>query len=190
MKTVRTALLIIACLLGSLPLAGQTVAVKTNLLYDALTSFNIGFEAGLSPRWSLDVSGNYSPLSFDHNQKKFKHWMVQPEARYWFCETFNGHFLALHAQAGFFNVGGLSLGVFPAKSHSRYQGNFYGAGIGYGYQLVLNRRFNLEFEIGGGWMNARFDRYECRTCGEWQGKYTKNYFGLTKAAVSLVFLLN
>lgn len=43
-----------------------------------------------------------------------KHWLVQPEARYWFCEAFNGHFLALHALAGQFNVADMDLGIFPS----------------------------------------------------------------------------
>ena len=34
----------------------QKVAVKTNLLYDATTTMNLGLEIGLGKKWSLDLS--------------------------------------------------------------------------------------------------------------------------------------
>ena len=44
----------------------QKVAVKTNLLYDATTTMNLGLEIGLGKKWSLDLSGNYNPWKFDY----------------------------------------------------------------------------------------------------------------------------
>lgn len=71
----------------------QDIAVKTNLLYWATSTPNIGFEFGLGKRTTLDLVGGYNPwtLNKDDN-KKIKHWMVMPEFRYWLCERFNGHF--------------------------------------------------------------------------------------------------
>ncbi len=43
------------------------------------------------------------------DEARFKHWMVQPEARYWLCEKFNGHFLGVHAHYADYNVGGLKI---------------------------------------------------------------------------------
>ena len=63
-------------------------------LYDLTTTINLGAEVRLAPKWTLDLSGNYNAWSFK-NDKKWKHWMAQPEARYWLCEAFNGHFLGL-----------------------------------------------------------------------------------------------
>lgn len=40
------------------PAVAQKVALKTNLLYDATSTMNLGFEFGLSPKWTLDV---YNP---------------------------------------------------------------------------------------------------------------------------------
>lgn len=48
---------------------GQKAAIKTNLLYDATSTLNLGFEFGLSPKWTLDISGNYNPWQFDDNRK-------------------------------------------------------------------------------------------------------------------------
>lgn len=93
-------------LLFSTSIYGQKVAVKTNLLYDATSTLNLGFEFGLSKKWTLDVSGNYNPWEFGEN-RKMKHWMVQPEMRYWLCEKFNGHFFGLHAHGAQYNWGGM-----------------------------------------------------------------------------------
>ena len=67
--------------LGMESAKAQTVAVKTNLVYDATATINAGLEVGLAPKWSLDLSGNLNAWSKDENTK-WKYWMVQPEARY------------------------------------------------------------------------------------------------------------
>ena len=51
----------------------QKVAVKTNLLYDATTTMNLGLEIGLGKKWSLDLSGNYNPWKFD-DETRLRHW--------------------------------------------------------------------------------------------------------------------
>ena len=84
----------------------QDVAVKTNLFYDAFATINVGAEVGLAPKWTLDVSGNVNAWTLSHG-RKWKHWMVQPEARYWLCDRFAGHFFAVHAHGGQYNIGGL-----------------------------------------------------------------------------------
>ena len=83
----------------------QNVALKTNLAYDAVAAANLGLEFGLAPRWTMDISGNYMPWNF-YNGLTRKHAFVQPEARYWFCDRFAGHFLGIHAHGGIFNMTG------------------------------------------------------------------------------------
>jgi hypothetical protein len=73
----------------------------------------------------------------------------------------------------------------------RHEGNAYGAGFTYGYQLPIAKRWNLEFNVGIGYMRMKYDRYACETCGFLKDKgETKNYFGPTKAGITLVFLIN
>ena len=75
-----------------------------------------------------------------YKTKKWSHWLVQPEIRYWTCETFNGWFLGLHAHGGQMNVGGINI-PFIIQNHSkemkdyRYEGYFYGGGYQYGLPL-------------------------------------------------------
>lgn len=160
-------------------------AIKTNALYWATTTPNLGIEIGLSDKFTLDVSGNYNPWSFSDN-KKIKHWLVQPELRLWTCERFNGHFFGLHAHYAEYNVGGIKM---LGLDNRRYQGNLYGAGISYGYHWILNKRFSIEATIGVGYAYLDYDKYPCGTCGSKLKSGHRNYIGPTKAGLSLVYIL-
>lgn len=172
----------------------QKVAVKTNLLYDASATMNLGFEFGLSAKWTLDISGNYNPWTFSNNQK-WKHWLVQPEARYWLCDRFNGHFFGFHLHAGEYNVNNFNphIKIFNSDlkkiRDNRFQGWFLGAGVAYGYTWALNKHWNVEAEIGIGYAFTQFDKFECGKCGEkLENNKTHHYFGPTKAAINLVYV--
>ena len=152
----------------------QDVALKTNILSDAFMNINAGIEVGLAPRWTLDVSGGFNAWTLSHN-RRWKHWAVQPEARYWFCDRFAGHFIGIHVHGGQYNLGGIDINFkllgtdFSTLKDTRYQGWFLGGGIAYGYTC--------------------YDRFKCAGCGKKIEKNKPhNYFGPTKAAVNLVYL--
>lgn len=185
--------LLLGLLIGS-GVKCQKIAVKTNLLYDipALTA-NAGVEFGLAPRWTLDVSANYNGWTLSH-ERRWKHWLLQPEARYWFCDRFIGHFVGGHLLGGQFNIGGVKNNIhflgsdFSKIGRKRYQGWMMGAGLAYGYAWILGKHWNVEGEIGLGWIYTRYDSFPCANCGKKlsEGK-THNYVGPTKAAVNLVY---
>lgn len=180
--------------LGALfPAFSQKAALKSNLISDALLSPNLGAEFRLSPKWSLDVSGQLNLWSVDGH--KWKHWMVQPEARYWFCRPFSGHFLGVHAIGGEYNFGHLGLNFkflgsdFRKLNTQRYEGWAAGAGIAYGYAWPVHPHWNIEAEIGVGWIYTRYDSYPCAECGKKiDSDKPHNYFGPTKAALNIVYL--
>lgn len=160
-------------------------AVKTNGLYWATTTPNIGVEFGLSEKLTLDVSANYNPWNLGGN-KKLKHWLVQPELRYWLCERFNGHFLGVHAHYAEYNVGGIKmLGI----ERYRYEGNLYGGGISYGYHWILNKRWSLEATVGVGYAYLDYTKYNCGECGAKIKDDTRSYWGPTKAGINLIYIL-
>ena len=100
---------LIPLLLGLLISVGakaQDVAIKTNILYDATATVNLGVEVGLAPKWTLDLSGNLNAWNVNRDER-WKHWLVQPEARYWFCDRFSRHFVGFHLLGGQYNIGGL-----------------------------------------------------------------------------------
>lgn len=185
--------LLLLCICSAGAVRAQEVGIKTNLLYDGLLTANAGVEVGLATRWTLDLSGNLNAWAVDGH--KWKHWMLQPEARYWFCERFAGNFLGFHALGGVYNFGNIKNNVkflgsdFSNLTDKRYQGWAVGVGIAYGHAWILGNHWNLEAEIGAGWIYTGYDVFPCAKCGT---KIAENlhhhYFGPTKAALSLVYL--
>lgn len=193
----RIGIKLLACLFCALTLASffasaQKAAIKTNLLYDATASVNLGVEVGLAPKWTFDLSGDFNAWSVSHHL--WKHWFAQPELRYWFCERFSGHFVGAHLIGGQFNVGHFNLPIsflgtdFKELKDHRRQGWMGGAGIAYGYSWILDRHWNLEAEIGIGWIYTRSDKFECFDCGKKiETNHVHNYVGPTKAAINLIY---
>lgn len=171
----------------------QKVNIKSNLLYDATGTINLGLEFGLGKKTSLEISGNLNPWIYNkQTNTKLQHLLVQPEFRWWTCERFAGHFLGLHGIWGNYNVGALDLpGGLTANTLAkyRYKGDIYGAGIAYGYQWAFRKRWALEAEIGVGYAYLSYDKYGCVSCGEYLGHRNVHYFGPTKAALSLIFFI-
>lgn len=178
--------------LGTLKGVAQEVAIKTNLLYGGLMQTpNIGVEIGVSPKLTLNLWGAYNPFpisrnGYGSNNRKMKHWLVQPEARYWFCERFNGHFVGIHAFYGQYNIGGVhNLGL----AGLRRQGNGGGGGLSYGYQWILSSRWGIEGSVGIGYARLHYDIYPCEECGKQIGMKSRNYLGPTNVAISVIYLL-
>lgn len=172
---------------------GMTVGLKSNLLSDVALSPNIGVELELTPKWTLDISAQANLWTVD--SRKWKHAFIQPEARYWFCESFAGHFLGVHAIGGAYNFGNLNLPFKMLGSDlrelkdKRYQGWAAGLGVAYGYAWPVAKHWNVEAEIGVGWMYTRFDSYPCAKCGsKLQENHPHNYVGPTKLAVNIEYL--
>lgn len=191
----RSIMFLMLILLGNMiHTNAQNVDLKTNLLYDATLSPNLGIEFKLAPKWSLDLSGNLNAWTLKDG-RRWKHWLAQPEARYWFCDCFSGHFLGFHALGGQYNYGGWKHGInflnnrFKDLNNERHQGWFAGAGIAYGYTWILAKHWSLEAELGVGWAYTRYDVYPCTHCGtKLAEKKVHNYVGPTKAAINLIYV--
>ena len=195
MRTKLTlAVMVFLLLVAPSGLKAQDVALKTNLLYDATLTVNAGAEISVAPRWSVDLSGNFNGWTFNDG-RRWKHWLVQPELRYWLCNTMGGHFFGVHALGGQYNVGHIHNSIkflgtnFKGLTDHRYQGWAVGGGIAYGYSWLLGKHWNIEAEIGFGYAFTRFDVYECADCGrKVQSDRHHNYVGPTKAAINLVYV--
>lgn len=179
-------------------LCAQTIAVKTNVFYGAYTyTPNIGVEIGIRDRFSIDVSGGYNPWNRKgsrENNKKLVHLLIQPEFRYWLDgDIFRGHLIGGHALFSHYNISGHKLPLLFGKDSAGYRYEGYAAGIGlsYGYQFVLAEKWRLEAAVGVGYARLIYDKYDCIYCGKEVSaeRMTKNYFGPTRAAISIVFLI-
>lgn len=166
--------------------ASPRFAIKTNALHLASATPQLALELGTGRKTSLELYGAYNNWTFNDN-KKWKHWIIQPSLRFWTCERFNGHFFGVHLHAGEYNAGGV--GPFKAIKDYRYEGWFAGAGVSYGYQWVLSNRMAIEAEIGAGYARMEYDKFGCAACEPRIGSGSYNYFGPTRAAVTLVFFI-
>ena len=181
MKNLLTVFSLTLLIAAFSPAFAQDASLKTNMLYDATTTINLGVEFPLSSYLSLELPVNYNPWTFNDNSK-LKHFLVQPEFRYWPCTPFSGHFFGVHAHYAAYNIGGL----WPAR-HNRYEGWLAGAGLSYGYQFAFSDHLGLELEVGAGYAYLDYDMFPCERCGEKIGSGTRNYWGPTRLAASLVY---
>lgn len=184
MKSLRHTILLLLILTGLHSATAQKAALKTNLLYDAALTPNLALEVGLAPKWSFDLSGQLNLWSLRGH--KWRHWLLQPEGRYWFCQRFQGHFVGLHVLGGEYNIGNIPHGFkflgsdFSQLKDHRYQGWGVGAGIAYGYDWAVHRHWNIEAEIGIGWIHTRYDVFPCTSCGtKLVSGHHHNYYGPT-----------
>ena len=203
MKQTKTVLLAIcAILFGAIfpsDCQAQQVALKTNLLYDASTTPNIGLEMGVGKKHSMQVFYGLNPFKFGHNdvatpdvdERKFlKHWIINPEYRYWFCHRFNGSFVGVHAFGGEYSASNIKmpLGWWKELRDHHFEGWYIGGGISYGYQWVISQHLNFEAAIGLGAAYINYEKFKCANCKSKEGSGDKTYVGPTKAALSLVYM--
>ena len=87
---------------------GAIWALKTNAVYWATTTPNIGAEVRLAPKWTLEAEVGLNPFTGKNDDgsygKSLKHFRLHPEVRYWFCEAFYKHFLGLHIPYLIYNI--------------------------------------------------------------------------------------
>lgn len=198
-KHVKTLLLAgLLCLFGGAgKMSAQEVAIKTNLLHDVTLTPNLGVEIGMAPHWTFDLSADANDwaLKYDGEKRYWKRWTVIPEFRYWFCQKFQGNFIGLHLIGGQFNVGNIGFlpnflnNRFKDLKDERWKGWGVGAGISYGHSWVLSTHWNIEAEIGIGWIYSRYDRYLAdKPSVKIQNDKVHNYVGPTRLAVNLEYV--
>ena len=194
-------LVVIFLMASAVESSAQKVAVKTNGLYWTTATPNAGLEFAMAPRWTFELAGGYNPWTLDKKDNvKAKHFLVTPEVRYWFCESFLGHFIGINGNYTQFNISGIYIpdvfykhsegGYFlDSLQHARSQGWAAGAGITYGYAWPVSRRWNMEFTLGLGWWYTEYDRFESRTCGLFQERVARHAFGPTDLGLSFIYLI-
>lgn len=151
-KLIISLCLFAAVCVSALPGSAQRVAVKTNLLEWATITPNLGVEARLSRRLTLDVSMTANAIPLKIHDYRLNNVLFQPALRYWFNRPMARHFVSLDFVGGMYNL---------QLDTRRYKGDVIGGGIGYGYALVLNRHWNVEFEAAVG--IARLHGFDWRT---------------------------
>ncbi|MDR2001484.1 MAG: DUF3575 domain-containing protein [Prevotella sp.] len=167
----------------------SSVVLKNNLIHDATTTLNFGAEFYLSRKFTLDIPFDYNPWTFSNN-KKIKHWLVQPELRYWINKSFDGSFWGIHLHGSQFNTANII-------DRYRYEGWLSGVGISFGHQWHLSDRWAIEATLGVGYAYIDYTKYTfenkspegCRVCGQKLALDNKHYWGPTRIGLSISYVI-
>ncbi len=161
---------------GSINLAGEFTLRRQRTFADLILSLN------------LPVS--YNPFTFGEN-KRMKHISFQPEYRIRKQMASGSAFLGINAHYAYYNVGGIGLPfkLAPLLKEQRFQGQLYGLGMAGGYYFKIGESLGFETTLGAGYAYMNYDVFRCETCGTKLGTEVRNYLGLTRAGISLVYTL-
>ena len=156
------------------------LSLRANLLRWATLTPDLGLEWRICPSWGIAVNGSWTSWSWSDKDRRYALWEVAPEIRYYMGEK-KAWYLGAMFKAGQFNY---------KISETGKQGDLMGGGITTGYQLRLNKALTLDFNLGMGYLNADFEKYEVIDGVRVRcGNETKNWCGPINAGVTLVWKL-
>lgn len=185
-----------------LPLAGRgqsvsdqgdslrpSVALKTNLLYDALLTPNFEIEKDLGPRLSLAAETAFPWYTWHNNLRCYEVFEAGGELRWWtghFARMphrrLTGYFVGLYGAGGYYDL------EWDGTGH---RGGYWSAGFSLGCSRRIGRRLNLEFQVSCGYVGGSYTSYEAdadyHPLERHQGSL--GYAGPTKVKLSLVWLI-
>lgn len=153
--------------------AAQIFAVKGNALAALTATLDIGVEVSVADKWTVEVSGYWNPIRTDHLSTRFQ--AVQAGGRYWFYESFVGHFVGAHLTYVGYDLGSRT---------RRYDGRAFGLGVSYGYSWMLSTRWNVAVEAGVGIYKTKDTRSD-PTIADWEDEYVYHYRRWTLAPSKL-----
>ena len=174
------------------------LALKTNLLYDALSWVNFSVEVPIGEKFSALYYHQFPWWTWGkaNNEYCMRFLSIGAEGRWWFKpmprektekrikrDKLMGHFVGVYAESGKYD--------FERKRDICYQGEFWSTGLSYGYAMPIGKRLNLELSVSMGYASIAYRGYtpsedyeilwrDPEKVGRW------HYFGPTKAQVSLV----
>mgnify|MGYP000080238206 FL=1 len=156
------------------------LSLRANLLRWATLTPDLGLEWRICPSWGIAVNGSWTSWSWNDKDRRYALWEVAPEVRYYMGEK-KAWYVGAMFKAGQFNY---------KLSETGKQGDLMGGGITGGYQLRLNKALNLDFNLGLGYLNADFEKYEVIDgVRVRRGNETKDWWGPINAGVTLVWKL-
>ena len=156
------------------------LSLRANLLRWATLTPDLGVEWRICPSWGIAVNGSWTSWTWSDKDRRYALWEVAPEIRYYMGEK-KAWYLGAMFKAGQFNY---------KISETGKQGDLMGGGITAGYQLRLNKALTLDFNLGLGYLNADFEKYEViNGVRVRRGNETKDWWGPINAGVTLVWKL-
>ena len=156
------------------------LSLRANLLRWATLTPDLGVEWRICPSWGIAVNGSWTSWTWSDKDHRYALWEVAPEVRYYMGEK-KAWYLGAMFKAGQFNY---------KLSETGKQGDLMGGGITAGYQLRMNKALALDFNLGLGYLNVDFEKYEViDDVRVRRGNETKDWYGPINAGVTLVWKL-
>ena len=197
-------IVVVASPVELLPVIAYPVALRTNLLYDAIGAFNIGLEIpfGGDKNWSWILDGAYSYWRSPKNLFALQTLEYGTELRYWW----RGNRRLMADNPNWAKpLKGWNVGAY-GRYWQRYdvqwidgvQGDAtWSVGLTVGYAFPISRSLAFEASVGGGWISTSEYRHYHQPEYDEKGNYhlmwqeTGKWSGLTltKIRFSLVWLI-
>ena len=167
-----------------------TITLKTNLLGWGLGHFNLAAEIDFAKHWSLALPFYYSG-GFDYFKStiKFRGIIFQPEIRFYPVNN-DGFFIGAHYGMSWYNVA--VDGQYRIQDHKGETPAIGGGlSLGYAFNFGKTSKWGMEFSVGGGVYDARYDKFY----NEENGPYAEHgvrttYMGVDNASISLTYTIN
>lgn len=170
--------------------------LHSNLLYDLGAIPNGGIEFYLGKNFTVSADWMYAWWSSNPRHRYWRSYGGEATVRWWFGETshrrrFTGHHIGIYGGVSTYDFEFGGKGYLGGKPGGTLwdQPNII-AGVEYGYSLPISSRLNLDFSAGLGYYGGTC--YEYIPMGNiylWQSTIKRRWYGPTRAAISLVWLL-
>lgn len=167
----------------------ERLAIKTNMLYDAVLMPSLEVEYRISDRWTVQLEGDMAWWKNDGKHKYYQVATISPEGRWWFGQKkdspWHGHYLGVFGGFTWYDL---------ENGKRGYQGEAEMVGISYGYMFPIGKRLSLEAGIGVGYLHSKYEEYlpvayMGGTHYVYQQTSRLDYFGPLKLKLSLVWRL-
>ena len=166
------------------------VALKTNLLYDAVLIPNAGVEISLGRQWTVGADGFFTWFSSDSRHRYWQGYGGYLTLRRYLGTPVEGQPFLFKGH----HIGAYALGLtYDVEWGGRgYQADRFGfgGGVEYGYALPIGKNLLLDFSLGIGFQDGEYKEYDPQDNHYvWQTTSKRHWFGPTKAEVSLKWVL-
>lgn len=169
------------------------MALRTNLLYDATLSPNLGVDVRVDSAWTVGLLVGVNAWDIDKTKnKKWRHALFSLRARkYLKRSVFQKNYLEGDLIYSHYNVGNIKFpfGLYKSVQDRRLQGDLVALGGKYGYTWILARDWRVEAEAGVAVGYAWFKEYDCPHCGTFLGNGDR-IFLLPQLGINVVYIIN
>ena len=162
------------------------LVLKANAIGYAMGVANIAAEYYFAEHWSVNLPFYYSGLNYFKKTLKFRVCTIQPEIRY-HIPAVDGLFVGGHLGLGWFNMA-LNGKYRVQDADGKRPAIGGGLGLGYRHQFKKSPNWGMEFSLGGGVYDVKYDLLYNEENGPYAQKgIRKTFFGVDNAAVSFTY---